>query len=214
MKLIIFGATGKTGLQFVTQALERGHDVTAFVRDSAKLNITHQRLTAVLGDIQDAGSIDRALDAGFDAVISALGIFHREPRTDLSDGTKNLIAAMESKGIQRLAVVSSLGAGDSKGQGNFVARNLQKLLLKHVLADKDRQEEAIQGSSLQWTIARPPQLTDDTRIRTDLIEWQGALPAGARPTWKISRASVAAFLLDAVEKQRHIGAAVNISDPK
>jgi putative NADH-flavin reductase len=214
MRLIIFGSTGKTGLQFVSQALERGHSVTAFVRDPAKLTLSHDNLQVVQGDIQDAASIDKALDGSYDAVISALGIFHKDPRSELSAGTRNLLDAMEARGPDRLAVVSSLGAGDSKGQGSLLARGLQRFLLNEVLVDKTRQEEMIQSSSLRWTIARPPQLTDDETVRTDLFEWQGGEPRGVKLTWKVSRASVAGFLLDAVEKGTHIREIVNISEPK
>jgi uncharacterized protein YbjT (DUF2867 family) len=214
MRIIIFGATGKTGLCFVEQALAHGHTVTAFLRDPAKLDVEHPDLHKVVGDIQDRESIDRALAEPFDAAISALGIFHREPRTELSSGTKNVLDALQAHGVNRIGVVSSLGAGDSKGQGNFLARNLQRFLLSHVLDDKGRQEELIRNSGLQWTIARPPQLTDVPDIRTDLIEWHGPAPKGVKLTWKVSRASVAAFLIAAIENGSHINEVVNISEPK
>ena len=216
MRIILFGATGKTGLCFVEQALAHGHTVTAFLRDPAKLPVEHPKLHKVVGDIQDRASIDKALAEAepFDVAISALGIFHREPRTELSSGTKNVLAALQAHGVPRIGVVSSLGAGDSKGQGNFLARNLQRFLLSHVLDDKGRQEALIRNSGLQWTIARPPQLTDDPAIRTDLFEWQGPVPKGAKLTWKVSRASVAAFILAAIEKGSHINQVVNISEPK
>lgn len=214
MRIILFGATGKTGLCFVEQALAHGHTVTAFLRDPAKLALEHPQLHKVVGDIQDRASIDKALAEPFDAAISALGVFHREPRTELSSGTKNVLAALQAHGIRRIGVVSSLGAGDSKGQGNFLARNLQRFLLSHVLDDKGRQEELIRNSGLQWTIARPPQLTDDPRVRTDLFEWQGPAPKGVKLTWKVSRASVAAFILAAIENGSHINQVVNISERK
>ncbi len=214
MRLIIFGSTGKTGLHFVSQALERGHEVTAFVRDPSKLTMTNDKLTAVEGDIQNPASIEKALEEPYDAVISALGIFHKDPRTELSDGTRNLLDAMQAHGHERLAVVSSLGAGDSKGQGSLLARGLQRFLLSEVLVDKTRQEEMIKASPMLFTIARPPQLTDDETVRNDLFEWSGAEPRGVKLTWKVSRASVAGFLLRAVENGTHIREIVNISEPK
>jgi putative NADH-flavin reductase len=214
MRIILFGSTGKTGQCFVEQALVRGHAVTAFLRDPAKLTLEHPELRKVVGDIQDPESLKRAFDEPFDAAISALGIFHREPRTELSSGTKNVLDALQAHGVSRLGVVSSLGAGDSKGQGNFLARGLQRFLLPHVLDDKGRQEELIKSSGLQWTIARPPQLTDDSRIREDLFEWQGPVPKGVKLTWKVSRSSVAAFILNAIENGSHINQTVNISEPK
>ncbi len=119
---------------------------------------------------------------------------------------------MQQHGIRRLVVVSSLGAGDSKGQGSLLARILQSFLLKHVLADKDRQEEAIKASGLDWTILRPPQLTDEPAIRDDLVVWSGAVTR-EKKTWKVSRASVARAALEAVTGNKQLHAAVNISDP-
>jgi putative NADH-flavin reductase len=214
MRIIIFGATGKTGLCFVKQALAHAHSVTAFLRDPVKLAVDHPELHKVVGDIQDRASVDKAFAEPFDAAISALGIYHREPRTELSSGTKNVLDALLAHGVRRFGVVSSLGAGDSKGQGNFLARNLQRILLSHVLEDKGRQEELIRKSGLQWTIVRPPQLIDDPRIRTDLCEWQGSVPKDVKLTWKVSRASVAAFVLSAIENGSHINQVVNISEPK
>jgi putative NADH-flavin reductase len=214
MRLIIFGATGNTGLQFVTQALERGHEVTAFVRDPARLDITHEHLSVVQGDIKDKESIERALANPVDAVVCALGIFNFSPSSELSDGTKRLIDVMEKRGVRRLAVVTSLGVGDSKGQGNFVARCFQKLSLRQVLADKERQESHIRNSSLQWTIARPARLTDGAGVRHDLVQWQGPTPKNVKFSWAVSRASVAGFLLDALENGTHFGQAISLSDPR
>ena len=214
MRILVFGSTGKTGLQIVRQALDRGHTVAAFLRDPAKLELSHANLNKITGNILRPDSIEAAFSEHYDAIISALGVFHREPKTELSDGTQNIINAMQGRGIRRLLVVSSLGAGSSRGQGNFLARNLQRLLLSHVLADKDTQEQYIAASGLDWTIVRPPQLTDDANIRTDVVAWEGPTPTKPSPSWKISRASVAAFLLDALEQNSNIGHAVNISNPK
>jgi uncharacterized protein YbjT (DUF2867 family) len=214
MRLLILGATGKTGAKTVEMALARNHTVTAFVRDRAKMTTSAPKLHVIEGDMLNPESIERAFVERYDAVISALGIFHREPKTDLSDGTRNVLEAMQRQDIQRIAVVSSIGAGDSRGQGNFFARNLQRLLLSHVIDDKDRQEAHIEASGLDWTIVRPPQLTDNDTVRTDLVTWQGPSPEQPKLTWKTSRASVAGFLLDAVEQGLYIKQAINISEPK
>ena len=214
MRLLIFGATGNTGQCFVRQALDRGHDVTAFVRDPAGLGISHERLNTVTGNILDATSVDAAVADSFDAVISALGIFHREDKTDLSEGTRNVIAAMDKHGCRRLLVVSSLGAGDSAGQGNLLARGLQRFLLNYVLIDKTRQEALIEASALDYTIARPPQLTDAEAICRDVVVWQGPAPTDRKLSWKTSRATVANFLLDALDESSYLKQVVNISEPR
>jgi putative NADH-flavin reductase len=214
MRITLFGGTGKTGQQILKQALARGHSVHALVRDPARLGQQNDQLTYTQGNILDPEAVNQALSQPADAVVSVLGIFHREPRTELSDGTHHIVQAMERAGVTRLAAVTSLGVGDSKGQGNFLARNLQRFLLSHVLDDKERQEAVIGDSRLDWTLIRPPQLTDGETICTDVVEWQGPSPKVPRLSWKTSRATVAAFLLDALEQGRHSRVAVNISEPR
>ncbi len=136
MNLLVFGATGATGRQIVSQALSRGHSVVAFVRDRSKMNLSDANLAVIEGDIQSVASIRNAFSGHVDAVISALGVFHRDPRTELSDGTRNLLQVAEEKNVTRFIVITSLGVGDSRGQGNLSARLFQKFMLAEVLADK------------------------------------------------------------------------------
>jgi len=213
MNLTVFGATGRTGQRIVTQALRAGHSVRVFVRNPTRLPAGLD-LQVFKGDALDPVAVDRALAPPVDAVICTLGIFHREPRTELSDGTGNIIAGMQNNNIGRLAACSSLGVGDSKGQGNFVARNFQKFMLARVLEDKERQEVLIRNSGLDWTIVRPPRLTDADRIDEDVVVWQGPSPTRPKLSWATSRATVARLLLTAVETGQHSLAAVNISSPK
>ena len=214
MKLAVFGATGQTGLQIVGQALARGHEVNALVRDESRLAEFQGRLQQVHGDMLDEDALDRLMRLPTDAVISALGIFHREPCTDLSDGTALIIDRMHRQGIRKLGVVSSLGVGDSRGQGNFVARLIQKYSLSHVLDDKERQEALVRDSGLDWTIVRPPRLTNRPELRGGLVAWQGDTPRGPKFTWSVPRAVVARWLLDAIETGQYRNAAVNLSDSK
>jgi len=211
--VLVFGATGKTGRQVVSQALSRGWRVRAFVRDAAKLALSHERLEIAVGDMGDRASIDRALAAPVDAVVSALGVYSKEPTTVLSDGTRHIVAAMRAAGPRRIVVVSSLGAGDSSGQGSFMVRMIQRFILKQVLIDKTRQEQVLAESGLEWTSLRPPQLTDADRVRDDLVSWSGPTQPRQRLTWKVSRASVARYALEAIERQQWIGKAVCLSEP-
>src|SRR5713226_7091416 len=95
-RVLIVGATGGTGRQLVEQALERGHVVTALARDPSALRVEHPRLTVVRGNVLDYPSVEAAV-RGQDAVLSALGHkqFFRPTRT-LSEGTRNLLHAMET----------------------------------------------------------------------------------------------------------------------
>ena len=116
MKVLVIGATGGTGRALVEQGLARGHDVTAFVRNPAGLPVQHQRLVVARGDVLDPASVEAAV-RGQDAVLCALG--HKRwfyPNRILSDGTRNLIGAMESQGVRRLVCETALGIGDTWGR--------------------------------------------------------------------------------------------------
>lgn len=213
MHLLVLGATGKTGQFVVRQALERGCRVTVFVRDPARLGIQHAALAVVTGDINDPAPLDAALAARPDAVVSALGItVKQDGATPLADGTRHVLAAMERQGVRRFVVVSSLGAGDSRGQGNLLARLLQKYLLRRTLEDKTQQEALIAASTVVATIFRPPQLTDTGQVRDDIVLWQGPQPR-RRLTWKVPRATVARYALDAVLTDRYPSGTWNMSEP-
>jgi len=209
--IVIFGATGRTGQHLVRQALDRDYRVTAFVRDPVKLEVEDDRLQVALGDILDAGAVDAALAHGVDAVICAAGIFQREYKTTLSDGTRNILSAMQNHGIRRLLVVSSIGAGDSKGQGTWLVVLYQRLMLKYVLWDKDRQEQAIRESGLDWTILRPPRLFESDKQNADVVVWSGAHPK-RKLQWSVTRATLAKVVLDALASENYVGEAVNLSD--
>ncbi len=210
--LLVLGATGPTGRHLVEQALASGQRVTACVRDPAKLDLEHARLDIVQGDILDADSLAAAFGDKIDAVACTVGMFHKQPDTSLSDGTRNIVDQMNKLGISRIVVVSSLGAGDSRGQGNLLARAIQRFILREVLNDKTRQEQLLGKSGLDWTVFRPPQLTDDPAVRNDVVLWTGKPPRG-RMTWKVSRATVARYVLEALQTGAHSRAAVNMSEP-
>jgi putative NADH-flavin reductase len=210
--IIIFGATGNTGRQLVAAALERGMHVTAFVRDPQKLQLSHEHLNIVQGDILDTASLDAALSEGCDAAISALGVFSRKPSTELSVGTVNIIKALNKYSIKRFVVISSLGVHDSRGQGNFAARIWQRFVIPKMLEDKERQEQAIRDSDLDWTVFRPCRLIDEPTSRQDLVEWSGP-PPSVRVTWRISIASLADRILDTLDDPAYSKQAVNLSDP-
>ncbi len=213
-RIVVFGATGKTGQVIVSQALERGWTVRAMVRDPTKLGIAHARLELVRGDLADPTAIRASLAGQWDAVVSALGIYSKQPSTVLSDGTRRIVTEMRAAGLKRIVIVSSLGAGDSNGQGTFMVRMIQRYILRETLHDKTRQEEILRGSDVEWTSLRPPQLTDDPRVRDDLVCWTAESPAKGSLTWKVSRATLAKYALDAVEQRLWLRSAINLSEPK
>jgi putative NADH-flavin reductase len=209
MKLTIFGASGATGTTLVQQALAAGHEVTAVVRDPARLAIpAHQRLEVVTADVLDPAAISPAVD-GADAVISAVG-----PGTGAStlrqDSTRSIIQAMQKTGTRRLLTVSGSVVADD-GESAFMRHLLKPVVrrtfLRHACADMRRAEDEIHDSNLDWTILRPPSLTNKAARGTYRTAVDRNLPHG----FSISRADLAAYMLilldDPATKGRHIAIA-------
>ena len=159
MDIAVFGATGTTGRFVVEEALERGHRVTALTRDSRRLGLDHERLTQVTGDVLDPAAVDRVV-AGSDAVVSLLGAGMR--RTTLrTDGTRNIVRAMQRNGVRRLISQSIFGLGESAKKLPLHWRLLVKpLILRNAYRDHEGQEAVVGGSDLDWTITRPVSLRD------------------------------------------------------
>lgn len=197
LKLLVFGATGRTGREIVKQGLT-SHHVTAFARDPADISLEHPHLRVVRGDVLDYDSVEAAV-TGQDAVLVALG--KRWPRklfdrATLTDGTRNIVRAMEAHGVKRLVCETSLEVGDSTGQlGWFFRYFVIPLFLRRAFRDKERQEQVIKQSSLAWVIVRPGVLTNGPR--TGRYHAGFSNPA-AHITARISRADVADFMLEQV----------------
>jgi putative NADH-flavin reductase len=187
MKIAIFGASGRTGILTVFQALEKGHSVVAFTRQAAKVTIQHKNLVVIEGDILDYEKVKQAV-TGQEVVISTLGVEIRKPNTILSDGTKNIIRAMEETVVKRFICMSSVGILGNDG-GFIWGKIMIPLFLKNVFIDKKRQAEIIKQSSLDWVIIRPVGLTDAPKTGRYKIYDENA------GSWKIPRADVADFML-------------------
>jgi len=197
MQILILGSTGGTGRELVRQGLDRGYTVTAFARRPEALDLDHENLVKAAGDILDKGSLEAAI-MNQDAVLSALGVNAFRQTTVLSDGTKNIIQAMEQYDVVRFIVETAIGVGQSKQQLSPVLRFLMlSIFLRNVYIDKERQEEVIKESDLDWTIVRPAGLTDNELTK----EYKVTEPTASAPVWaKISRADVAHFMLNQIEE--------------
>ncbi len=201
MKLLVIGATRGIGRNLVEQALDQEHEVAALVRNPQRLNISHKMLTVVAGDILDPATVRHAVE-GCDAVCITIGIGPtRKPVTVFSEGTKNVIDAMTESSVNMLICVTGIGAGDSQGHGGFFYDKIfNPLLLKTIYEDKDRQEELVRQSSLQWVVVRPGFLTNGPLTQTyQALTEQAGVTAG-----KISRADVAHFILNEFDQKKYI----------
>ena len=191
MKITIFGSTGSIGLHLVRQALDSGYSVTAFVRDPLKLNIKHSNLKMVQGDVLDLQSVENAIE-NQDAVLCSLGagILNSTVR---SIGTKNIIIAMEKKGVRRFICQTTLGVGDSWDNLNFYWKYIMfSGLLRLVYADHAGQEKYVKQSHLNWTIVRPGAFTDGDHTGEYRHGFSGT---DKTLQLKISRADVADYML-------------------
>jgi NAD(P)H-binding len=151
MKLLIFGSTGSIGRPLIEQALEQGHEVTAFARNPAKLDIQHPNLKVVQGNVLNLASVEQAVQ-GQDAVLCVLGSGSKRKGTIRSEGTRQIIRAMEKTGVRRLICQTTLGAGESWGNLNFFWKYIMfGYLLQEVFADHERQENEVKQSHLDWT---------------------------------------------------------------
>ena len=187
MKLIVFGATGKTGWHVWRNALDRGHDVTAFARSPQKIEGA-AGLRVARGDAMDAASVADAV-AGHDAVIVALGSKNLRDRTTLTTGTRNVLDGMTRHAVERLVVLSAAGVGESRGQVPLPARLLFSTLLRNIHADHTAQEALVRASAVDWTIVRAAILHDGPASGNVTATNMGKMG-------RIARADLAAFLVE------------------
>lgn len=190
MKIIIFGATGSLGRHLVEQALAKGEEVTAFLRDASTLDRHHQNLNLIEGNVLDPVAVDAAVK-GHDAALIALGAGRKGGVR--AQGTKHIIDAMECHYVRRLVCQTTLGAGDNHKHLNFFWKHIMfGWLLKQAMADHEEQEAFIQQSNLDWTTIRPAAFTDGPATGDYKLGFPSSESGLAL---KISRADVASVML-------------------
>jgi len=193
MKVVIVGATGKTGHALVEAALERGHEVTVLVRNPDGLGAHTSRVKVVKGELGDRDAVARAVQ-GQDGVLCALGSKDLYTNTQVrTRGTLAILSAMAEAGVRRLVVMSAMGVGESWQDLTVVNQLLFRFLMPAARADHEAQEAAVRASGTDWTIVRPSGLTDGAAT--------GAFMAGEHiraNTSRIARADVATYMVDSL----------------
>ena len=204
MRILVVGASGRTGLQVVEQALGHGHDVTAFVRDASRMGLPRDSVRPVTGDVTVYEQVAPAV-GGQDAVISVVGATPGREVHTYSDGTANLIRAMSARDVRRLVVLSSAGAGDTSGRLPVKYRLFRSAPgMRAVYEDMERMEGDVMLSDLTWTIVRPARLTDGRQTGHYRSLEGSFVPKGS----EISRADLAALMLKCAETQMYAKMAV------
>lgn len=208
MRVVVFGASGRTGRHLVRQALEGGHEVTAFVRDPARLGMDHPRLRIVSGDVMDAARVEEAV-AGSEAVLSALGHTKASTKDIQTAGTENIVAAMKKHGVRRILSLTGAGVRDPKDQPKLSDKIIVFLLERlqgDVLRDAVVHAEVIKESGLDWIIVRGPMLTDGPHTGAYRVGYVGKNSGS-----KASRADVADFMLAQLSSNEYLGQAPMVS---
>lgn len=196
MRLVVFGASGATGRQVVSQALERGMAVTAFVRNPARFDITHPKLTIAHGDVGDAAAVSNTVK-GHDAVASTLGVgtpLRHDPV--VIDGIRNILRSMSNWEVRRFIYMSFIGVGDSRAAAGPIVRYIARWPLWNEIRDHEIKERMVTSSGVLWTIVRPPTLTNGPRTGSYRT---GADLTAASPLPRLSRADVADCILKELE---------------
>jgi len=208
MKLLILGATGATGLHVVAQAVERGHIVTAFVRNTGPLEKFGDRINVVRGNLLDPAELAGAL-AGQEAVLSAFG-----PRLPISKADADLLQrfavavtqGMQKAGVRRVVIEST--AFLFKDAIFPPAHLFGRLFFPGVVRDAGEMESIVAKSGLDWTLVRPPQLTNKSATRKYRTTVGYLPPFG----FNISRADVADFMIKAGENHASIQKIIGLAN--
>lgn len=208
MQIAVFGATGRTGVPFCRQALERGHDVVAHTRSPGKLPFPDE-VTVVEGDVYAGEGVTEAV-ADADAVVSVLGQSENSPDDLLTVAGDHVLAAMGDAGVDRYVTLVGAGVrteGESVSLGGRVMGVLLKLLARSVLEDAAEHVDRVRRTDLAWTVVRVPRLTEGDPA--------GDYRAGdvALGFESIDRADVARVVLDCLEEDRYVRELPTVGSP-
>ncbi|WP_350349524.1 SDR family oxidoreductase [Agromyces sp. G08B096] len=199
--IALFGATGKTGRRMLRRALDAGYDVRALVRNPDALDVQHERLTVIRGDVLDPAAVDSTV-GGSDVVLSLFGQVKGSPKTLQADGTRNIVASMRARGVRRIVTLSGGGLRaeeDRPKAPDHVMRFLLKTMAGHVLADAEAHLDVLRASGLDWTVVRGPRLLETPGAGTYRVGW-----VGVGTGMQISRDDLADFILTQVDDDRFI----------
>jgi uncharacterized protein YbjT (DUF2867 family) len=205
LRLLVVGATGGLGRDFVAEALAGGHETAALVRDPARAALPAE-VEIAQGDVLDGASLTGPLE-GRDAVICAMGTpSPRQRSTLLEQGTANLVGEMSEVGVRRLACVTLLGIGSSRANASLLYREVILRVLAPMVPDKERQEQVVRDSGLEWVLVRPPRFVKGKprgELRVVREGERGRLG-------HVVRADLARFLVECVTSDAYVGQAVAV----
>jgi putative NADH-flavin reductase len=211
VRLVILGATGRTGSLLVDQAIARGHTVVAYVRRPEALT-ERKRLRVVGGELTDEPALTSALD-GADAVLAAIGPTGVSGLVgaDLMQRTLPVVsAAMGAAGVHRLVLLSAWGVGATAASGSLVAKVAWRTAVRSLYHDKEIAEAALGATGLDVTTVYPVALINGP-TRGGAVVRDVATVSHVDGMPRVSRADVATAMLDAVERSDDVGRGLLVS---
>ncbi|EMR03136.1 NAD(P)-dependent oxidoreductase [Cesiribacter andamanensis] len=199
-KIALFGATGQTGQKFLEAALAKGYSVKALVRDARKLPQASDRLEIIQGDVLTAKDVEETIK-GTDVVVSLFGHVKGSPAWLQTNGTRNIVSAMNRQQVERIISLSGGGLPypdkDRPKLADHLIRTIMKLAVPKILNDAIAHADVLKSSSVTWVIVRAPRLTNGPAKGNYRVGW-----VGVHASTTISRADLAHFLLRQVEEQQ------------
>jgi putative NADH-flavin reductase len=201
-KIALFGATGQTGGWVLKKLLAQGYSVTALVRDASRLNVSDPRLTFIQGDVLDAQAVAKTI-AGTDVVVSLFGHVKGSPEWLQTNGTKNIVAAMNSAGVRKIISLSGGGLPFEKDEPKFIdrlIRTIMKVAVPKILNDAIAHADVLRASTTNWIIVRGPRLTNDAARGAYRIGW-----VGVNASTQIARPDLADFIVTQIDDERFVG---------
>jgi len=207
-KILILGATGRTGKHAIDFALAKGYQVVALVRNPSKISVKSDGLTVITGLPTEVNDVRKAMKE-CDSVLSllaplphgaALSIRKIDPPRIMERSIRNVLEIMREYQIKRIIILSTAGAGDSWKYNPWYVKLLARISnFKVIFADHNAQERLIQASGTDWTIARPVGL-NEKEITGKLVVTYDHTP---KP-FQMSRKLLAQFLIDNIYSEVYI----------
>jgi len=215
MKILLLGATGRTGICIIEEALKKGHKISAITTNPGKLK--NYKIDITQGTPYDYETLEKAL-TGCEAVINILNVSRksdnpwaalRAPVDLISKSASNAIKAMEKAGIKRFVALGAIGAGRSWKTSPVIFKFIVSISnLKYAFRDHGIQEEILEKSSVDYTICRAPILSNEINPSGAIATLEGEKPANPF----LSRTSAAAFFINIIENNLYIRETVSLSN--
>ena len=200
-RIVIFGATGKTGRLAVHRALQGNYEITAFGRSANKLNFD-QPVIKMQGDILNEEDVSKAI-ASQDCVIVCLGPISLKDRVTLTKGAENIVSAMQQHNVDRVIFISAAGVGESWKQIPWYSKLLFRTMLKTIISEHSKEEKIFIESGLAWTAIRAAVLTNKQSVNTVTTTNSGKIKT-------ITREGLAQFLVDQIDSSKFLNQAIAV----